>query len=485
MPIDGATETLWRMSDTHGMGGPAADHETTTLLILGASGDLTERLLLPGLGSLLAVETGRPVRVVGADRAELTQEAWAETVRTALSTSGAPAEVVERVVADTAYVKADLMVAEELDGLLNGLGDPVVLYFALPPAVSVRVCELLEERGVSDRTRLALEKPFGTDLSGAEALNEQLLKVVDENRIFRVDHFLGRSTVLNLLGVRFANRILQPVWTSEHIEKVVISYDEDLALEGRAGYYDKAGALVDMIQSHLLQILAFFAMEAPASLDEDEVRSLKAQALRATSVWGNDPTTASRRARYTQGTIGERKVPDYVSEEGVDPQQDTETLAEVVLGIDNSRWRGTPFILRSGKALGVTSKRIEVFFKAPTHVPTGLQGTDTPDTLILELKPAEMILSLTVNAEGDPFDLEQKELHATLGDSRMLPYGEVLGRILDGDPLLSIRGDVAEDSWRIVEPVLAAWRAGAVPMQEYAAGSAGPDGWGTVPPQKM
>src|SRR5699024_513345 len=139
---------------------------------------------------------------------------------------------------------------------------------------------------------------------------------------------------------------------------------------------------------------------------------------------------------------------------------------------------GTPFVLRSGKALGSTGKRIEVFFKPPTHQLTGLHGHDLPDTLVLELKPAEMILSLTINAEGDPFDLEQKELRATLGDSRMLAYGEVLGRILDADPLLSIRGDVAEDCWRIVEPVLAAWRAGDVPMQEYAAGSVGPDGWG-------
>ena len=283
--------------------------------------------------------------------------------------------------------------------------------------------------------------------------------------------------------MRFANRLLPPVWTSEHIEKVVISYDEDLALEGRAGYYDKAGALVDMIQSHLLQILAFFAMEAPASLHEDEVRSLKAQVLRATAVWGNDPVTGSRRARYTEGTIGERKIPNYVDEEGVDPALATETLAELVVGIDNARWRGTPFILRSGKALGSPCKRIEVFFKPPTHVPTGLHGGDAPDSLVLELKPAEMILSLTVNAEGDPFDLEQKELHARLGDSRMLPYGEVLDRIVEGDPLLSIRGDVAEDSWRIVEPVLAAWRAEEVPMHEYAAGSAGPEGWGTVPPK--
>ncbi|WP_256842602.1 glucose-6-phosphate dehydrogenase [Ornithinimicrobium cryptoxanthini] len=459
--------------------------DTTTLLILGASGDLTSRLLLPGLGSLLAVETDRRVRVVGADRADMSQEEWADTVRTAFASVQAPADVVDAACADTVYVKADLLEPDQLDALLTSVGDPVVLYFALPPAISVQVCQLLEQRGVSDQTRLALEKPFGTDLESAQALNQQLLKVVEENSIYRVDHFLGRSTVLNLLGVRFANRVLQPVWSSEHIEKVVISYDEKLALEERAGYYDKAGALVDMIQSHLLQILAFFAMEAPASLDEDEVRSLKAEVLTATRVWGGDPVTASRRARYTAGTIGARSVPDYVAEEGVDPALNTETLAEMIVEIDNDRWRGTPFILRSGKALGVPCKRIEVEFRPPTSLPRGLHGPDVPDKFILELKPAEMILSLSINAEGDPFDLEQKELHAKLADSRMLPYGEVLGRILDGDPLLSIRGDVAEDCWRIVEPVLSAWKADEVPMQEYPAGSAGPDGWGTIPPPKM
>ncbi|USQ79899.1 glucose-6-phosphate dehydrogenase [Ornithinimicrobium faecis] len=462
---------------------PASD-ATTTLLILGASGDLTQRLLLPGLGSLLAVETDRSVHVVGADRADMSQQEWADTVRTALTSTGAPDEAVEAIVAGTEYIKADLMVPEELDALLTQVGDPVVLYFALPPAVSVQVCELLETRGVSEQTRLALEKPFGTDLPSAQALNVQVLKVVDENRVHRIDHFLGLSTVLNLLGVRFANRLLQPVWTSEHIEKVVISYDEDLALEGRAGYYDKAGALVDMIQSHLLQVLAFFAMEAPGSITEDEVRSVKADVLRATAVWGGDPRSASRRARYTAGTIGARAVPDYTSEEGVDPALDTETLAEMVVEIDTDRWRGTPFVLRSGKALGEKSKKIEVIFKEPDRVPSGLHGKDVPDSLVLDLKPAAMVVSLSINAEGDPFDLEQKELVATLADSRMLPYGEVLGRILDGDPLLSIRGDVAEDCWRIVEPVLGAWRADEVPMQEYAAGSSVPDGWGAIPAKR-
>ncbi|TDE93901.1 glucose-6-phosphate dehydrogenase [Occultella glacieicola] len=459
----------------------ATTHGANTILILGASGDLTNRLLLPGLGSLLADEPTREVRVVGADIADLGQEDWAERVRSGLSGAGVPEPATNAIVADTRYVRTDVLDVDAVDSLLNTVDGPTIIYFALPPRITAGVCALLERRGVAPGTRLALEKPFGSDLASAEALNVQLLKVVEENRIFRVDHFLGLSTVLNLFGVRFANRLLMPVWKSAHIEKVVIRYDENLALEGRAGYYDRAGALVDMIQSHLLQVLAFFAMEAPRTLDAEHVRSLKAQALLAARVWGDDPTTASRRARYTAGTIGDREVPDYVAEEGVDPALDTETLAELVVEIDNERWRGTPFVLRSGKALGEAVKQIEVYFREPAHVPSGLHGTGSPDLLILGLKPAEMVISMSVNAEGDPFELEQKELRATLGAARMLPYGEVLGRMLDGDPLLSIRGDVAEDCWRIVAPVLAAWRADEVPMQDYPAGSAGPEGWGAVP----
>lgn len=457
--------------------------DPTTLVILGASGDLTSRLLLPGLGSLLAVEPDRRVRVIGADRADLDDAGWQGKVREAFAAAGVPAETEEAVVADARYVQADLLELEQLSGLVEGLSGPVVLYFALPPHITQQACELLGQCELPADIRFALEKPFGHERDSAQALNRQLLTLVTEDRIHRVDHFLGVNTILNLIGIRFANRLLEPMWSAEHIERVDISYDEKLALEGRAGYYDGAGALVDMIQSHLLQVLAFFAMEAPATLDEVEVRSVKAQVLRATRVWGGDPATASRRGRYTAGRIEERDVPSYVDEEGVDPAQETETLAEVVLEVANARWAGVPFVLRSGKALGGLSKRIVVTLRPPRHVPTGLLDTTEPDQLILDLKPGAVDVVLSMNAEGDPFALEQKVLRAELGKPRMLPYGEVLSGILDGDPLLSIRGDVAEDCWRIVDPVLAAWRSGAVPMQDYPAGSAGPDGWGQIPPR--
>jgi len=446
----------------------------TTLLILGASGDLTSRLLLPGLGSLLAVEPERTVRVVGADRSELSDQDWHEKIRTALTKGDVPDDRIDALLTTAEYVKADLLEPDQLASLVSAQTGPLVLYFALPPQISVKLCALLESIDLPPGTRLALEKPFGHDLETAKALNAQLLRVVPEEQIHRVDHFLGVNTVLNLIGIRFANRLLQPIWSADHIDSVDITYDETLALEGRAGYYDKAGALVDMLQSHLLQILALFAMEAPSTLTSVEVQALKAQALRATKVWQDDPTTGSRRARYAEGQLDGRYVPDYASEEGVDPALETETLAEVKLAVENARWGGVPFTLRSGKALGDLSKQIVVNFKPPAHVPTGLRDVQEPDRLILDLKPGAVALELSMNAEGDPFHLEQKELTAELGKPRMMPYGEVLAGIFDGNPLLSIRGDVAEECWRIMTPVLASWRNGEVALDTYPAGSAGP-----------
>lgn len=453
----------------------------TTLVIIGASGDLTRRLLLPGLGSLLSVEPERDVVVVGADRDEMSQEEWRKRVRESFQEADTPPGTIERVVGKARYDTTDALDESQLRELISSVEAGLVIYFALPPQVTVKVCALLEKIPLPEGTMLAMEKPFGHDLQTAIELNRQAIKVVPENQIFRIDHFLGVNTVLNLLGLRFANRIFQPLWSAEHIERVDIYYDEALALEGRAGYYDRAGALIDMTQSHLLQVLSLFAMESPASMDADELQSLKAQALRATSLWQDDPVAASRRARYTAGHVGGKDVPDYVSEEGVDPENKTETLSEVILEIRNQRWKGVPFILRSGKALGDQRKEIVVTFRKPSHIPDGLRDCGLPDQLVLELRPGAVTLDISINAEGDPLDLEQKELTATLGQPRMRPYGEVLAGILDRNPMLSIRGDTAEQMWRLVEPVLAAWKADKVPLEEYPAGSDGPEGWGRVP----
>jgi glucose-6-phosphate 1-dehydrogenase len=448
-----------------------------TLLVLGAGGDLTHRLLLPGLATLLMAERDRDVRVVGADRADLTDAAWKARVKDSFGSVKAPAAVTGPVVRATTYVKADILDPVSLQGLVAQLGEgPLVIFFALPPSVTMKCCELLRRVELPDVTRLALEKPFGTDLASARRFNALLHRVVPESDVYRIDHFLGVATVLNLVGLRFANRLLQPVWSSEHIERVEIVYDEDLALEGRAGYYDTAGALRDMIQSHLLQVLALFAMESIASLTPEELQDQKSQAFRAMRLWG-PPAESARRARYTRGTIGRRRIPDYIKEEGVDPERMTETLAQVTVAIDNNRWSGVPFVLRSGKGMGAPRKEIVVTFRDVPHLPRGFAGPSEPDSLVIGLKPGSVSLTMTMNAEGDPLDLEQKTLTANLAPARMTAYGEVLAQILDGSQLLTVRGDSAEDCWRIVEPVLEAFADNDVRMESYPAGSTGPKGW--------
>jgi glucose-6-phosphate 1-dehydrogenase len=450
----------------------------TTLLILGAGGDLTRRLLLPGLASLLAVEPDRAVRVVGADRVEISAADWKARVTDSFAAAEPAARATRAITKHTAYVRTDLLDEEALRKLVAGCGGgPLVIFFALPPQVTMEVCDLLRHVELPDTTRLALEKPFGTDHASAVRFNALLHKVVAEEDIFRIDHFLGVATVFNLVGLRFANRVLAPIWSSEHIERVEIVYDEDLALEGRAGYYDGAGALKDMLQSHLLQVLALFAMESIATLDARELQDQKAQVLRATRVWGGSPKRSSRRARYTAGTHGRRTVPDYAREPGVDPKRSTETLAEVTLEVANGRWAGVPFVVRSGKALGTPRKQIVAHFRDVPHLPTGFVGVSDGDRLTIDLKPGTVSLTLTMNAEGDPVDLEQKTLTASLAAPRMQPYGEVLAQILDGSQLLTVRGDAAEDCWRVMEPVIKAWADGRVPLETYAAGSDGPDGW--------
>lgn len=479
-----------------------------TLLILGASGDLTGRLLLPGLASLVVRGRADGLALVGAGSDPWTPEQWQERLATAMTAPIAPeaaegaageapagegattagsagaavdgsadgAAALQQMAAASTYHQLDVTAEGALAGLLASLAGPVAVYFALPPKISQLACEALRPEDVPAGTRLVLEKPFGSSAESARDLNRTLAKLVAEDHIHRVDHFLGKATVLNVLGLRFANNFLEPVWNREHIEKVEIIFDEDLALEGRARYYDGAGALRDMIQSHLLQIMAFMAIEPPASIHEKDLRDAVATVLRASSI--SEPLTEStRRARYTAGTINGRQVPDYAAEEGVDAAKDTETLAEVRVNIDNWRWQGVPFVLRSGKALGKKRKEAVVTFRPVPHLPKGFTGIDTPNQLRIGFGPDTLQFDVDVNGPGDIFSLSHATLNAELSSADLLPYGEVLEGILAGDPLLSVRGDTAEDCWRIVEPVLKAWQDGTVPLDTYDAGSSGPASW--------
>ncbi|HWM17501.1 MAG TPA: glucose-6-phosphate dehydrogenase [Microbacterium sp.] len=463
--------------------------DDTTLVIFGATGDLTSRLLLPALGQLLTLDPARRVHLRGVAMDAHDDQQWHEIVRRAFASTGADAERAEGAdaeralesVVSSAYRSADITKADDLASVLHDTVGRIVLYFAVPPAVAEAACAALADVPVPPGTIIALEKPFGVDEASAHSLNETLARIVPENQIFRVDHFLGRSTTLNLLGARFANRLLEPVWSAEHIDSVVIRYDETLGLEGRAGYYDRAGALVDMLQSHLLQVLAVLAMEPPATLSEIDLRDATSAALRATRIWDDDPVRSSRRARYTAGEVSGAAVPAYVDEPGVDPARGTETLAEITCEVSTSRWAGVPITLRSGKAIGARHTEIVIRFRAVRHLPAGFTGSAEGSVLRFTLGPDVMSLELNINGPGDPFGLERVALDADLGPGQLLAYGEVLSGILDGDASLAVRGDAAEQCWRIVQPVLDAWHAGTVPLDEYRAGTGGPAHWRHLP----
>ncbi|WP_368498970.1 glucose-6-phosphate dehydrogenase [Herbiconiux sp. A18JL235] len=458
----------------------ASTQRVDTLLIFGASGDLTARLLLPGLAQLLTDQPRRRLELIGAGGVEWSDEEWRDVVKKSFAEVDASGAAVDSVLASTRYVKADVTDPDELSKVLGMAKGTPAIYFALPPAVAAAVVTTLHQIPFPAGLTLALEKPFGMDVASAVALNAELAKLVPENQIHRVDHFLGRSTVFNILGLRFANRIFEPLWNSDHIASVDIVYDEQLGLEGRAGYYDKAGALDDMIQSHLLQVMAVLAMEPPSTLGSDDLRDAKELVLRATHLLGDDPVASSRRARYTAGTIDGRQLPDYVAEQGVDPARETETLAEVALEVRTWRWAGVPITLRSGKALGERRREIVITFKPAQQVPQGLTGVNSPTVLRIYLAPDAMSLEIDINGPGDPYELERASLDATFGDGQLLAYREVLAGILDGDPTLSVRGDSAVEGWRILAPVIAAWKADEVPLDEYPAGSAGPAGWAQI-----
>jgi glucose-6-phosphate 1-dehydrogenase len=430
------------------------------LVVFGGTGDLTGRYLLTALAALRARgQLPDRFELVGAARDD-----WDDARYHAWASGWLDGEPTW----DLRYHRLDLADPANVAACIAGDG-PVAIYLALPPAVFPVAVSALARAGLPPGSDVVLEKPFGEDLESAQALNRQLAELTDERHVFRVDHFLAMTTVQNLLGTRLANRVLEPIWNSAHIDEVEIVWDESLALEGRAGYYDHVGALKDMVQNHLLQLLCLVAMEPPVSLGERDLRDRKVDVLRSVRPFEDEDVVGrTRRARYRAGRVGDRNVPAYVDEDGVTPEHGTETFAEVELELDSWRWSGTRFRLRTGKALARNRKEVVVHFRPVPRLPFG--GV-TPNVLRFGLNPEGLTLELTGTGPGSELSLVPLTLTASIEPPELPAYGRILLDVLRGDATLSIRADEAEESWRVLAPVMDGWARGLRPLEEYDAGA--------------
>jgi glucose-6-phosphate 1-dehydrogenase len=456
-----------------------------SLVVLGASGDLAARLLFPALLSLEHQERLENLRIIGYARQEWTTEEFHENLRASIDMHAIDKDVdekyVDRFIDRIDFHGGDISV-ESLRGLNSELNGPAVFYLALPPGVFANAAETIAKAGLADETngwrRLVIEKPFGVDLDSAVALNEQVHRYWREDQIFRIDHFLGKETVQNMLVFRFANRFIEPVLNSAHVDEIQITIGETLGVEGRSRYYDGIGALRDMVQNHLLQMMTFATIEPPALWDAEMLRSHKVEVLKA--VGHIDPERDAVRGQYTAGLVDGKPVVGYRAESGVDPTSRTDTFAALRLHLDTWRWDGIPVILRSGKRLAAKSHEVVYRFREPPtrlfrHTP--LEHAE-PNFLVFRMSPAECT-ELIVRTKQPGLDLEARESvlraeYADPDDIEAPAYAQLLLDILEGDHTPFLRFDEVEWSWRIVDPVLQCWKTGA--PEDYVAGSDGPAG---------
>lgn len=447
------------------------------IVLFGASGDLTARLLMPAFAQL--AEGGylpQKFSILGSAVEDWSPEEFRNRMSNALE---AHAPNISRLAKDKIvgmldYRTADVTDASDVTGIIGDEHQPTLIYLALPTGLIERSLQAMSQANLNEHDAVAIEKPFGTDLASAKQLNHALRTLVPLPTIFRIDHFLSDELVRRILALRFGNRVFEPLLSAQHVERIDICWLESLALEGRAGYYDRAGALRDMIQNHLLEALSLIIMEQPARMDEPSFRGNRVEALRGIAT----PTLESiregtTRARYTAGSIGGRPIPAYVDEPGVDGSRNTETYAAVQLQIPNSRWDGTRFTLRSGKAMSQSSAEISIHFKRVRGWHRDVPHEIAPNVLRIGLM--EPYISLQTNINGPNFAPVVETMNAVSEKPIHTAYANLMIEMLNNRPMLLIRDDEAEELWRITDPILKAWQDNEVPLQDYAAGSAPPE----------
>ncbi|HEX4980020.1 MAG TPA: glucose-6-phosphate dehydrogenase [Acidimicrobiales bacterium] len=464
-------------------------------MVFGATGDLSARKLMPALARLAANRLLPPgFTVVGVARTEWSDEDFRGRMARAVDDAGPEwRELCSRfryVAGDygedaTFATLADVLA--EVDASVGTAGNRV-FYLATVPGAFGPVVAALGRRGLASPVRggfvrVVVEKPFGHDLASAAALDAELHAVLDEGQIYRIDHYLGKETVQDVFALRFANAIFEPIWNRRYVDAVQITVAESVGVGHRAGFYESAGAIRDIVQNHLLQVLAVMAMEPPATFDATSIRDEKLKVLRAVDI--PPPAVAadrSVRGRYTRGWVEGEEVPGYREEEGVSPESRTHTYAALRLDIDNWRWAGVPFHLRTGKRLPKRVTEVALEFKDVPHLPfeTTLARGLERNALVLRIQPDEGItLRFGAKVPGQAFELRTVAMDFSYGAAFVEDSPEAYERLLldsmVGDPTLFLRSDEVEQSWRVVAPVLAAWEGDDVPLHPYEAGTWGPE----------
>jgi len=470
-------------------------------VIFGASGDLTHRLLIPALynlavGGLLP----DPISIIGVGRTAVSSEDFRNDLMKSLhafATRRLDDAIAKRLLDCITYVPTDSddpqayeMLSREIDRVerVRPTGGNRLFYLATPPAAFAPIGRSLGRSGLAREEdaawrRVIIEKPFGTDLASARALNELLLDVLDERQIYRIDHYLGKETVQNILVLRFANGLFEPIWNRDHIDHVQITVAEARTVERRGRFYDSTGALRDMVPNHLFQLLSLVAMEPPSRFDADAVRSEKAYLLDATVVQTRpDALDNSVRGQYQAGYIANNAIEDYRKTAHVDPDSTTETYVALKLMIDNWRWAGVPFYLRTGKALKSQSTEVAIKFKQAPFA----MFRDTPvdrlaeNFLALRIQPDECIgLQFNVKMPGPSITIAGVNMTFKYKDyfdvAPSTGYETLIYDCMIGDAILFQRADGIEAGWRVVQPFIDAWRsAGGQDLAMYKAGSEGP-----------
>lgn len=471
--------------------------EPATMVIFGATGDLARRKLLPAVFGLWQDGLlGSAFNIVGVGRQEMTDEQFKDFVLEALNTSKETDAILpgslEKFRELLYYEGGDFaqdgiyqQVQKELDRAEEAHGGRknALFYLSVPPSLFELISDGLGRLGLQDQTegwrRIVIEKPFGHTLESARALNDAIHRVWDESQVYRIDHYLGKETVQNLMAIRFGNSIFEPIWNRSYVSHVQITAAEDLGLEGRAGYYEEAGVVRDMLQNHLMQLFALTAMEPPAAFDADAIRDEKVKVLRAVK-----PIPKARvkqvavRGQYGPGTLYGEKVPGYRQEPNVNPKSSTPTYVAVKFEIDNWRWQGVPFFLRTGKRLPKKVTEIAVIFKRP---PLGIfPGGLERNVLAFRIQPDEGVsLKFSSKTPGQEMVLREVVMdfrYDAFGAQLESPYSRLLLDAMLGDATLFPREDEVDHAWQIVSGILEAWDGVAAPeFPNYTAGTWGPE----------